>query len=334
LICAAIAALGFGFALGLQGEIPGISVFGTTDPGNSDVTGSVGSSTPARAGFQLASLESEAVSLPENETEETPSHVTGSSRISGAFNQLLFDPRLPSFAEPSDSFSDRFAAAAAPGRIRLATAEDPPSTILALADPGDRATDRPLGLGHSSEPGPAPATSSPRGSASKRRSHTAEATPDSASTPEIDSHTAIYDIAGRTVYLPDGRRLEAHSGLGGYLDDPRYVNAKSQGPTPPNVYALSLRESLFHGVRALRLTPVGGGNMYGRDGILAHTYMLGSNGQSNGCVSFKDYSAFLNAYLSGQVERIVVVERLGTEPPPQTASGGLAEKIKALFVRS
>jgi hypothetical protein len=49
--------------------------------------------------------------------------------------------------------------------------------------------------------------------------------------------------------------------------------------------------------------------MYGRDGILAHTYMLGANGQSNGCVSFSDYDAFLQAYLRGEVTRIVVVEQ-------------------------
>ena len=55
--------------------------------------------------------------------------------------------------------------------------------------------------------------------------------------------------------------------------------------------------------------------MYGRDGILAHTYMLGPNGQSNGCVSFKDYDAFLHAYLRGEVDRIVVVPHL-QEPPP------------------
>jgi hypothetical protein len=35
------------------------------------------------------------------------------------------------------------------------------------------------------------------------------------------SHTAIYDITARTVYLPNGRRLEAHSGLGDQMDDPR-----------------------------------------------------------------------------------------------------------------
>ena len=84
--------------------------------------------------------------------------------------------------------------------------------------------------------------------------------------------TAIYDIAARTVYLPNGRRLEAHSGLGDHMDDPRYVNAKNTGPTPPNVYELKLRESLFHGVRAIRLVPTDDSKMHGRAGILAHSY--------------------------------------------------------------
>jgi hypothetical protein len=49
---------------------------------------------------------------------------------------------------------------------------------------------------------------------------------------------------------------------------------------------------------------------FGRSGILAHTYMLGPNGDSNGCVSFKDYNAFLQAYLRHDVKRLVVVTRL------------------------
>src|SRR5882757_7510607 len=36
-----------------------------------------------------------------------------------------------------------------------------------------------------------------------------------------DRQTAVYDITARTVYLPDGSKLEAHSGLGAKLDDPR-----------------------------------------------------------------------------------------------------------------
>ena len=75
--------------------------------------------------------------------------------------------------------------------------------------------------------------------------------------------------------------------------------------------ALAQREALFHGVEAIRLTPLGGeGRIYGRTGLLAHTYMLGPRGDSNGCVSFKAYSAFVQAYKRGLVKRIVVVARL------------------------
>jgi hypothetical protein len=98
------------------------------------------------------------------------------------------------------------------------------------------------------------------------------------------------------------------------MDDPRSVQRKNRGVTPPNVYTLKLRESLFHGVRALRMTPANENAMFGRAGILAHSYMLGPNGQSNGCVSFKDYDRFLRAYLDGEVDRIVVVTRLARPP--------------------
>jgi hypothetical protein len=130
----------------------------------------------------------------------------------------------------------------------------------------------------------------------------------------MDGRTAVYDIAAHTVYLPNGERLEAHSGLGRRLDDPRYVSQKNRGPTPPNVYRLTLREQLFHGVRAIRLNPVDERKMYGRDGMLAHTYMLGPTGQSFGCVSFKDYQAFLRAFLNGEVDRLVVVPHLDGTP--------------------
>jgi hypothetical protein len=130
-----------------------------------------------------------------------------------------------------------------------------------------------------------------------------------APSPRFDRGTAIYDISAHTVYMPDGARLEAHSGLGDRLDDPRHVSERMRGATPPNVYELTPREQLFHGVQALRLTPVGG-SVYGRTGLLAHTYMLGPNGDSNGCVSFRNYTAFLRAYQTGEVKRLVVVTRL------------------------
>jgi hypothetical protein len=126
-----------------------------------------------------------------------------------------------------------------------------------------------------------------------------------------DKSTAVYDISARMVYLPDGTKLEAHSGLGSRLDDPRYVHVRMQGATPPHLYDLEPREALFHGVPALRLKPVGGEEaIFGRSGLLAHTYMLGPNGDSNGCVSFKDYYAFLDAYRNQGIKRLAVVARV------------------------
>lgn len=129
--------------------------------------------------------------------------------------------------------------------------------------------------------------------------------------PPYDRSTAVYDISRKMVYLPDGTRLEAHSGLGSNLDDPRSARVRMRGVTPPHIYELKPREALFHGVPALRLTPIGGeGAIYGRDGLLAHTYMLGPNGDSNGCVSFKDYYAFLEAYRSKGIRKLAVLARI------------------------
>ena len=131
------------------------------------------------------------------------------------------------------------------------------------------------------------------------------------SSPFYDRTTAVYDISAHTVYLPDGTKLEAHSGLGDRLDDPRSADVRMRGVTPPHLYELKPREALFHGVPALRLNPVGGEEaIYGRSGLLAHTYMLGPNGDSNGCVSFKNYEAFLQAYRSGEIKRLAVVARV------------------------
>ena len=125
---------------------------------------------------------------------------------------------------------------------------------------------------------------------------------------QYDAFTAVYDLSAHTVYLPGGERLEAHSGLGALKDDPAHVDEADRGATPPHVYDLTLRESLFHGVQALRLSPLGGsGAIFGRAGLLAHTYMLGPNGDSNGCVSFRNYDAFLQAFQSGRVKRLAVV---------------------------
>jgi len=125
--------------------------------------------------------------------------------------------------------------------------------------------------------------------------------------------TAVYDIVARTVYMPDGTRLEAHSGLGELLDDPSHVHIRDRGATPPQMYELTLREKPFHGVEALRMKPVGEGDLFGRSGLLAHSYLMGPRGDSNGCVSFKDYEAFLKAYKAGEVKRLIVVTSLSDQ---------------------
>jgi len=142
-----------------------------------------------------------------------------------------------------------------------------------------------------------------------------------------DQSTAIYDISAHTVYLPDGMRLEAHSGLGDRIDDPRFVDERDHGATPPGVYQLTLRESLFHGVQALRLNPIGGGFTFNRVGLLAHPYMLGPNGDSNGCVSFKTYDVFLRAFQSGGVKRLAVVARWTGGPRQVGAFASLSQAL-------
>ncbi len=133
--------------------------------------------------------------------------------------------------------------------------------------------------------------------------------------PVGEGGTATYDISARIVTLPSGERLEAHSGLGEIMDDPRHVHVRMRGATPPGTYVLSEREQPFHGVRAIRLTPVGGAeSIYGRVGLLAHTFMLGPTGASNGCVSFRDYNRFLEAYLRGEIRQLVVVPGAGAAP--------------------
>ncbi len=122
-----------------------------------------------------------------------------------------------------------------------------------------------------------------------------------------DRYTAVYNIASHTVTLPDGTQLEAHSGIGPNKDNPRSVAMHMRGATPPAVYDLTSREALFHGVAALRLNPVGDTPPYGRMGLLAHTYMLGPHGDSNGCVVFRDFASFRHAYDNGQIRRLVVV---------------------------
>lgn len=138
-----------------------------------------------------------------------------------------------------------------------------------------------------------------------------DATPGTLEPSDMDRLTAVYDITAKRVYMPDGTKLEAHSGLGSRMDNPAYAHERMRGVTPPHIYDLKPREALFHGVAALRMTPLGGESaIFGRNGLLTHSYLLGPNGDSNGCISFKDYDKFLQAYRRGEVRRVVVVAKL------------------------
>ena len=127
-----------------------------------------------------------------------------------------------------------------------------------------------------------------------------------------DKLTAVYDISAHAVYLPSGLSLEAHSGIGSLKDDPKYVNVPNSGATPPAAYELKPRERLFHGIKALRMIPAEGSTTNGRSGLLAHSYMLGPDGDSNGCVSIRNYDRFLRAFNDGEINRLVVVPSLSS----------------------
>ena len=119
---------------------------------------------------------------------------------------------------------------------------------------------------------------------------------------------AIYDITNGVVHMPNGTKLEAHSGIGKMRDNPKFTHVKMKGPTPPGTYRLSMREKLFHGVAAIRLTSVDGKHPQGRTGLLAHTYLLRSRpGDSHGCVAFKHYDKFLAAFRRGEITHMVIV---------------------------
>ena len=228
--------------------------------------------------------------------------------------QVADTPPLPEIADTAPLPPPRpaeFAAPPSPAAQERPTAQKSGATTGAAAPADNRNIFQKL-FAFALPSGSAAVSSAPQGRGAGRGPLAAFPPPFGTSAPAAgyDRFTAVYDISARTLYLPDGTKLEAHSGLGDRLDDPRFVNERARGATPPNVYELTPRETSFHGVQALRLTPVGEGAIYGRAGLLAHPYMLGPNGDSNGCVSVKDYEAFLRAYQNGQVKRLAVVARL------------------------
>jgi len=317
------------------GRLPerlGASVFGTIHPKVFSLRPPIGTQIPDNPGVRLASLEMPIDSDPVADMPINSYVVADADPQSGVTGSMM--PRASFHERFNSAYGERYASLTQD--VPELVEESVPSTGAPAASPAPPpdATKHVNGRAALGQRASEPATTTP---ASKRRARTADlkdakdAKDDPNSTPEIGSRTAIYDISAHTVYLPNGERLEAHSGLGNHIDDPRSVPFKNRGVTPPNVYDLALREKLFHGVRAIRLLPVDENKMHGRDGILAHSYMLGPNGQSNGCVSFSNYSKFLNAYLNGEVDRLVVVDRLANVPDNKAGTGWLQEALKKLF---
>jgi hypothetical protein len=329
-----------------------LSVFGTDHSRRLDLaTATLGPDSPR---VRLASLETGVDSESTFKKSDNQSEPV-SSPFGERFSFDQPDPPSRSLQpwQGSPSFDDRFTAAILPpaAAVRSAAAAPPemaPRIAAAAAAPraparsvvAQAAPKRPAAprwqLASASDTSlpPAYAPTDPVRDSAIPGSVLRDLTPKDPLADVDTSHTAIYDITAHTVYLPNGKRLEAHSGLGSQMDDPRYINEKMTGPTPPNVYELKLRERPFHGVRAIRLNPVDGSKMHGRDGILAHSYMLGANGQSNGCVSFNDYAAFLDAFQRGDIDRLVVVEHLDDVPGPKTAADWFSNKLKDIFRRS
>src|SRR5258707_10321325 len=93
---------------------------------------------------------------------------------------------------------------------------------------------------------------------------------------------------------------------------PEPAKVPTSRATPPAPYELKPREGLFHGGQALRMTPAEGSTTNGRSGLLTHSYMLGPNGDSNGCVSIRNYDRFLRAFNDGEINRLVVVPSLSS----------------------
>ena len=145
--------------------------------------------------------------------------------------------------------------------------------------------------------------------------------------PGIGSKVAIYDITNGVVHMPNGTKLEAHSGIGSMRDNPKYTHVKMRGPTPPGTYKLSMREKLFHGVAAIRLTSVDGKHPQNRTGLLAHSYLLRVKGDSHGCVAFAQYDKFLKAFQRGEITHMVIVPKWDGKRPGGGSNGNFLAKL-------
>ena len=294
---------------------PSLSVFGTIHPDIFRLRAPIGSGL-ADTGIRVASLETPGSDAPPIGLDMLADPAAAACQ-NAAFDDrpASFDKRFAAVDDCPVAVNEKFGSAMQKVALNLRPADQEADATAAPA-------------------AEQPAKAKPMASLTRAHVRPGHTRVDVTPLAEEDGHTAIYDITAHAVYLPDGKRLEAHSGLGDLMDNPKHVRVKMRGPTPTNLYKLTLRERIFHGVRALRLNPVNEARMHGRDGILAHSYMLGSQGASNGCVSFKNYPEFLDAFLKGEVTRLVVVEKLAHPPGEKLASGWLPDEAKDMVKAS
>jgi hypothetical protein len=197
---AVMGALAFGFTLGLvfkygladavpRGVPARLSDLETASSTSFDLQRPYGSQMPSTSGMRLASLEMPVSGFP---AEDIDPHAL--ARRPGFFGDRLFlDERL-------DSFDERFGGAVVLSDTAPARREGPAD---AGRQPSPDLREKVTGQSGSSRSAPKPAAASALASAAKKPVRTADLSQDLSSLPPADSHTAVYDIVARTVYMPN-----------------------------------------------------------------------------------------------------------------------------------
>ncbi|TWF54341.1 tlde1 domain-containing protein [Neorhizobium alkalisoli] len=284
----------------IQGVQPAVAVADLKDMQPVEMASLEDNSTDQDDGDSMELVEEAPIPTPAPEMPQAPAIAQQSLPKSGPLPVIL-RPSMPALAsadaKPAKPNALAAIAAVAPQKTTKDGPDDEKPTVLAFAKPDNPMREEPQRVA------PAP------------------------NWPGIGAKVAVYDITGGVVYMPNGTKLEAHSGIGGMRDNPSFTHVKMRGPTPPGTYKLSMRESLFHGVAAIRLTPTDGKAPQGRTGLLAHSFLLRVRGDSHGCVAFAEYDKFLGAFKRGEVTHMVIVPKYDGKRPGRGTNGGFMAKL-------
>ena len=123
--------------------------------------------------------------------------------------------------------------------------------------------------------------------------------------------TAIYDISAHTVYLPNG--ATAGGAFGSRRRD-RTIRASCMkecaGRRHQMFTSLLRANSFFMGFKRCVSNPSARAIFSDAPDFWRILICSCANGASNGCVSFKNYDAFLQAYQNGEIKHLAVVAHL------------------------